>query len=564
MIRVFCTVLLCSLGVDGAAAAEVDCVDLTSFDLESLTHYEFSAGGEEAALATLDKRRDYVTGDVRIVVQPIFDLDRPAENRWLFRQANRLHRDTRPSVIGHAILFRTGEPVRVASLRESERILRGKPYLYDARVIPRRLCGDRLDVDVVTRDVWTLTPDADFSRLGGDNEYGFGVLDTNLWGSGRMLSLFFSKDSDRRGTSVLFEDANVLGSRVALSALVEDNSDGYRQVLDVGKPFYSLDATSSWNTRGEHANEQQGLYLFGDKYAEFRQKLSQISVSGGVSAGEHSGKTLRWLFGYTYEDHTFSDVGGSVPPDPFPVNRKLSYPWIGFESIQDRFDTAVNVDRIDRTEDIHLGRQYDALLGWSAGAAGDGVSRLVLHSQYDDANRLEQTQLLMYGASLDSYWNFDRNAVEDLIASVHADYRLPQANHFAFAASVKTKYVANLPADMQLLGGAETGMRGYPSRYQAGDRSYRVSLEERYLPDIYIAQLVRVGFALFVDVGRTWFSDDPNDAGYGTLADVGFGFRFESTRTQRDRVLHIDFAFPLVDGPDVDGMEILVQIKDRL
>jgi hemolysin activation/secretion protein len=154
----------------------------------------------------------------------------------------------------------------------------------------------------------------------------------------------------------------------------------------------------------------------------------------------------------------------------------------------------------------------------------------------------------MYGGSLDSYWNFDTNAVEELIASMHADYRLPQANHFEFAASLKTKYVANLPQDMQLLGGAETGMRGYPSRYQAGDRSYRVSFEERYLPDIYIARLVHVGFVVFVDAGRTWFSDDPNDDGYGTLADVGFGLRFESTRTQRDRVVHLDFAFPLVDG----------------
>jgi outer membrane protein assembly factor BamA len=548
-----------------AAAAEVDCVDLTNLDLEGLAHYEFDPRGEDASLTALDKSRTYVTGEVRVVVQPIFDLEKPAEDRWLYRQANRWHRDTRPTVIRHAILFRTGMAVQASTLRETERILRSKPYLYDARIVPRRLCGDRLDVDVVTRDVWTLTPDGDFSRLGGDNEYGFGVLDTNVWGSGRMLSLFFTKETDRNGTGVEFADANVLGSRVALDALAEANTDGSRQVLDVGQPFYSLDATRAWGVRTEIDNQQQGLYLFGDKYAEFRQKLRQFGVRAGTSAGEHGAKTWRWLAGYTYEERTFSDVGGEVPPDPFPVDRTLSYPWFGFESIEDRFDTAVNVDRIDRTEDIHLGREYNALLGWSSGSlGGDGVSRLVLRSGYDDASRLDRDQLLMYGASLDSYWNFDTNAVEELTASIHADYRLPQSNHFTFAASIKTKYVANLPADMQLLGGAETGLRGYPSRYQAGDRSYRVSLEERYFPDIYIARLVRVGFALFADAGRTWFSDDPNDAGYGTLADIGFGLRFESTRTQRDRVLHLDFAFPLVDGPDVSGMEILLQVKDRL
>ena len=84
------------------------------------------------------------------------------------------------------------------------------------------------------------------------------------------------------------------------------------------------------------------------------------------------------------------------------------------------------------------------------------------------------------------------------------------------------------------------------------------SLEERYFSDIYIARIVRLGFAAFVDAGRTWFSDSPDDHGYGALADVGFGLRFESTRTRQDRVLHVDFAFPLVDGPDVQTMQILL------
>lgn len=565
MIRVGRIALLWWLGAQSALASEPDCVDLTNLDVADLVAYEFSAGGESAALATLDRRRSYVTGEVRVVVQPVFDPTKPAEDHWLYRQANRWHRNTRASVIRHAILFDTGERVRVASLRESERILRSKPYLYDARVIPRRLCGDRLDIDVVTRDVWTLTPDADFSRMGGDNEYGFGILDTNLLGSGRLLSLFFSKDTDRRGTSVFYEDANILGSRVSLSALVENNSDGARQVVDLGQPFYSLDATRAFGGRFEHDDHEQGLYQFGDKYAEFRQKLLQYGVSAGWSEGQHNAKTWRWLGGFNYEKHTFTEVGGSIPPDPFPVDRTLSYPWIGFEAIEDRFDTTANVDRIDRTEDFQFGREYNALLGWSSGAfGGDGVTRLVLRSFYRDASRLSPRQLFFYSASLRSFWNFDTDAVEELYATVQLDYRLQQSPRFTLAGTLKANYVANLPDDQQLLAGAETGLRGYPSRYQSGDRSYRAAVEERYFPDIYIAQIVRVGFALFVDVGRGWFSDDPNDEGYGTLADVGFGFRFESTRTRRDRVLHLDFAFPLVDGPDVDGMEILLEVKERL
>ena len=121
----------------------------------------------------------------------------------------------------------------------------------------------------------------------------------------------------------------------------------------------------------------------------------------------------------------------------------------------------------------------------------------------------------------------------------------------------------NLPTDMQLLGGGDTGLRGYPSRYQWGNRSWLASIEQRYFSDVYFARIVRVGVAAFFDAGRTWFAGS-SGAGYDTLADVGFGFRFESTRTRQDRVLHLDFAFPLVDGPDVQSMQILLVVKERL
>jgi hypothetical protein len=336
-------------------------------------------------------------------------------------------------------------------------------------------------------------------------------------------------------------------------------------VINVGQPFYSLDARSSYGIHAEHNDSEQALYLFGEDTAKFQATQKQIGVAGGISRGAVDSYTLRWLAGYNYEDHAFDQAGDAVPPVPFPADRTLAYPWIGFESIEDRFDTVANVDRIDHTEDLQLGREISGMLGWSDAAfGGDDVSRLVWNAKYHNATLFGERRLLMYDFRLNSYWNFDTNAVEELRASAQVDYRWMQSDRFSFAATLKTRYAANLFDDQQMLGGAETGMRGYPSRYQAGDRSYYVSLEERYFRDMYIAQIVRVGFVAFTDVGRTWFSDDPNDAGYGTLADVGFGLRFDSTRTRRDRVVHLDFAFPLVDGPDVGSFEILLEVKERI
>ena len=42
-----------------------------------------------------------------------------------------------------------------------------------------------ITVDVVTRDVWSLYPRLDATSAGGDAEYGIGLTDVNLLGTGR-------------------------------------------------------------------------------------------------------------------------------------------------------------------------------------------------------------------------------------------------------------------------------------------------------------------------------------------------------------------------------------------
>ena len=111
-------------------------------------------------------------------------------------------------------------------------------------------------------------------------------------------------------------------------------------------------------------------------------------------------------------------------------------------------------------------------------------------------------------------------------------------------------------------------MRGYPSRYQPGDRSYLFTVEQRYYSKLTLLRLIRVGFAAFADVGKAWFHDQPppwvpprEGEAFDTLANVGLGLRLESIRTRRDRIVHIDIAHPLVDGPGTDDYEITLTAK---
>ena len=48
-----------------------------------------------------------------------------------------------------------------------------------------------------------------------------------------------------------------------------------------------------------------------------------------------------------------------------PDDRKLVYPYLGIELLEDDFDTSINTNQIGRTEDFFMGTRVTASLGWS-------------------------------------------------------------------------------------------------------------------------------------------------------------------------------------------------------
>ena len=120
------------------------------FEIDALQRTEI----EEIEGWPLQPDAAYTVASTRIIRQEIFDTDDAAENKPLFRLANRWHVKTRERAIRRLLLFSDGDTVDVSRLAESERLLRAKRFIYDARVIANRACGRKIDIVVVTRDVW--------------------------------------------------------------------------------------------------------------------------------------------------------------------------------------------------------------------------------------------------------------------------------------------------------------------------------------------------------------------------------------------------------------------------
>ena len=147
--------------------------------------------------------------------------------------------------------------------REAERVLRNKPFLYDALVLVRQVCADGVDLDVVVRDVWTLTPGVGVSRSGGDNETNISLSDVNVLGTGKAISFEYFDDRDRSGTFVNYEDPNLFGTRWTGELIAADNDDGERYGLSVVRPFYALDTPYALGFSADHFVREEDLEFLG-------------------------------------------------------------------------------------------------------------------------------------------------------------------------------------------------------------------------------------------------------------------------------------------------------------
>lgn len=494
-------------------------------------------------------------GGVTIDNRQIFDLEDPRENRLLFRLANRWHRVTRPRVIEEQLLFHEGDPYSPRILDESERVVRAKPYIYDAAICPVDVHDGRVDVDVVTRDVWTLAGGISYGREGGEDHWRFELSDRNLLGLGKTLRLRHLVGVDRSTTSLVYRDPNLVGSHVRLEAELGDSSDGRQRLLDVGRPFYSLESRWAADFHGLSDDRLEHLYERGEIVDELRHEETSFDVSGGLSRGFVDGVSRRFRFGMRYQRDLFSASPGTTGFSPLPEDRLLVYPWIGFESVEDDFAKERDLDKIHRTEDRDLGLGISARLGWSSSAFGGDRDRLVYEAGYHDTPWIGASGFLQTSADLSGRWG--RGGVENLLASGDVRFYRRNWGRHLFYASLAADFASHLDGERQLVVGGESGLRGYPLRFQDGDRRVRLTLEERLYTDWHVWQLFHVGAAAFADVGRAWFAGANDDS--PVLADVGLGLRLGSSRSARGSLIHVDVAFPLQRDDSISGVQFVVR-----
>ena len=504
-----------------------------------------------------------VIGKIDIDVRNIFDEADSRENSGLFRIANHLHIRTKRSAIQARLLFRSGDKYSARQLAETERALRLLTYVYDAHIVPVHYADGKVDVRVITKDVWTLSPGISLGRAGGTNATSFRLQDSNFFGWGKTVQISHESTVDRTSDTVAWSDPNVFGSRWISAAEYADSSDGSTRSLQIARPFYSLDAPWSVNLVGVRFDRTVSRYNLGKIVDQFNDDQTSYELSGGLSNGLIDGWTKRLMFGVRYDHNVFVPTATATPARELPAERTLAYPFVGFDIVEDDYKKTGDQNQIGRTEDLYFGTEVSGSVGLSNGVFGADRNALMLALSAVKGFKMPALQQIFVTGNFST--RVDAGRARNLIADTGAKYYWRWRENCLLYAALSATVTDSLDPELQLLLGGDNGLRGYPLRYESGTSRAFVTLEQRFFTDWYPFRLARVGAAVFADAGRTWGNGarqtDPGmlQAEPGMLSDVGFGLRLGNTRTGLGNVLHVDFAFPLKNIAGIQKFQFLVQ-----
>ena len=553
-LRVFAlAVTACALVAQGAGARILPRVESRIAALEVPREAGLPS---DAQLEALGAR----IGEIRFNARDLFDTSATDEDTALTRLANRLHSQTRTTTIRNQLLFKPGDPYQARLLEESARILRNANYLRHAQIRPVSFHDGVVDVEVITQDVWTFNPGIAYGRSGGEDTSGFEIEELNLLGTGTQLSLGVKSGVDRSSRSILFRDRQLGASWWDLSVNYADNSDGRRGSLALDHPFHALDAR--W---------AGGLALLDDRRIDARYDRAEIidrfetrERRSTLYLGHSAGLIDRWArrvtFGFTDERHGFSAAPGGETPRLLPADRVLAYPWIGAQWVEEDFQTTRNHDQIEKIEDLSLGWNLSARIGYADKSFGADRGAVMLAGGAAKGLPLASGRTLLLSTAWEG--RIEGGSAAGMTLEANARYYHRQSDRRLLFLGLSTLVRMHPDADQQVLLGGDNGLRGYPLRYRAGEGRWLVTAEQRFFSTWYPFQLFNVGGAVFCDVGGVWGRDPlAVTPARGVYRDVGFGLRLGNSRSALGNVLHVDVAFPLDGEASIRSVQFLVETR---
>ena len=507
----------------------------------SLRQFTSVGSAAVAAMVTLaahsagaqDRARP-VIGAIEVVANQVFDA--PVEG--FTRIGNKVHVRTRDQVVRRELLFDTGDAVDQELVEQTERNLRMLPFLRDARIdsipVDVDLDGlvDRVDIRVTTWDRWSLSPGFGVGQIHDRTIWQVGISEENLFGFGKAVSVSHRTNLDRTTDQVVYEDFQVAGSNVGLIASLANLSDGNEQFFVLDRDYLSLRDPWAVSLGAGSFSRTDPVFEDGAERDRLRHRGQWGDLEVGRAVRRGTGDAIRLHGAYRLR----KDRVGSE-------RRDFGIAEIGLRSISHRFVRLTHVNRFERTEDINLGAESYASVGVSAPMLGGSASQAVfLNASHTRGVRFRDDHFLRGRAGFAG--RREQGEWRNTLTDVGAWYLRKHGLRHVLVGKVAYRYGHNLDPDVQLWLGTENGLRGYPARQFAGDRSLLLSFEERWFFADDVGQLLSLGAAAFIDSGFVWPEPEQVD-----LADlktgVGVSLLIGSNRLSSRGGVRLDLGYGL-------------------
>jgi hypothetical protein len=554
---------------------------------DALGSYEQQALDRALALRSLELEpapEGKILRTIHVVNQDVF-----AENEGLLTWLNTLHRTTREDVIEREVILRPGQIWDEAVIEDSTRRLRDPRFTTLVVMMPVKAPEpDRVDLLVVTRDIWSL-------RLNSDYEIQNGALinlllapaESNFLGLRKQLAFLFELDQGSYSLGPYYVDTNIAGTHVRLDARssvvfsrASSDLEGTRNNVVMTYPLWSLQRRWGASLIFTHIDDIERDYLGADLRPRdlagtpdvqeavpyiYDRRNTRLDLSATRSLGDDIKHNL--TFGYElfvnrpdlHGDGPTPALCAGTPLDQcvalfrqevLPRSERSSSLYTQYSMFTPDFRTYRNIDTYDLPEERQLGpdlrlglavarRFYgseqdfvrlSSQLGWTVPLGPDAFASATVLA----ASRLQRAELI------DNELRAQVGAISPMLLDAVRVAGFAQVA--SFLDDSENRYLT--------LGG-DTGLRGYTIGAFAGERLVRGNLEVRTRPGR--AWFTRFGALAFWDVGHAadHFSD------LRLQHDVGLGLRAVLPQLQT-AVFRLDWAVPLTgDTAGLPGRFIL-------
>lgn len=465
-----------------------------------------------------------VISSITIEAHNVFETEIPAENKLLYRAANRVHRITRDPVIMRELLFEVGDKYNASLAAETERNLRALSFIRRAVIEASVNKNGTVDVTVHTYDSWTLEVVANYKRAGGATSIKAGLAEGNILGLAKSGSAVYSNDWGAPSADLRYKDRQFLHFKRMQYSMAARAAHGSKSMsLSLDRPFYASIARSAMGGSVTYAAAPAG---------EYTRQVVEAGVNYGISMKPSTERTRRVKFAILAHR---AESSGPVPDRDRSVIFQAGAEWTELD-----FLTVRRIRKFTHDEDYNLGLEVFPTVGVAPSIRALGTTQTQLLPSLEVRKGYTWGRQLLFLSSKYSS-KFVNGYNSGILTSFDAAYFLRGLRFQTLGFHLGLDHGRRLDPLSPLVLGEFNGLRGYGVGQFTGSRRILLNIEDRvYVWDDLIS-LMDIGAVVFFDSGYVWPESGPIKLG-DLKNSIGIGLRVAPSRSSGNSPARIDLA----------------------